>query len=82
MWRHVYVNLNFFQCSPTMQYFHPESELAINRLVDQLFTDVECRPYFKKLIKDFAGGDEFGETLTNMVSTVEKHFGTTVFENR
>ena len=65
-----------------MQYFHPESHLAINRLVDRLFTDVECRPYFKKIIKDFAGGDECGETLTNMVSTVQKHFGTKVFENR
>ena len=65
-----------------MQYFHPESELAINRLVDRLFTDVEARPHFVKLIKDFAGTDEVGETLNNMVSAVTKHFGTTVFENR
>ena len=65
-----------------MQYFHPESHLAINRLVDRLFTDVECRPHFVKLIKDFAGTDEVGETLNNMVSAVTKHFGTKVFENR
>ena len=64
-----------------MQYFHPESEHAIDTFVTRIFSDAESRPHFKKLIMDFAGGDEFGETLARMTDVVEKHFGTKSFEN-
>lgn len=65
-----------------MQFFHPETSLVINRIVATLFTDVEAQPHFRKLIKAYAGCDQIGETLNDMVSVVEKEFsGTNLFEN-